>query len=317
MTATGSPDVLVTQDVPDPVPAQGEILLRTEAAPILFVETQMRSGVFPASTALPAVFGTQAAGVVTEVGAGVDAALLGTRVVVAGAGFGAHAELVCAPAESAVPIPDELSSIDAAAVVMGGSVAMALLETADLSRDSTVLIEAAGTGIGGYLTQLAHAHGVATIVATAGNTASRARARDFGADIVVDHTDVNWPARVREAVRGGTVDVAFESIGGGTALAVLDTLTPLTGRMLHYGMLSGAPAAVTTSDLLTRGVSVTGCSGPAWHARVASARSAVLELAADGGIAPIIDTVIGFDDAAYAHEQIERRRANGMFVLTP
>ncbi|WP_241566042.1 quinone oxidoreductase family protein [Prescottella agglutinans] len=317
MTATGGPDVLVTQDVPEPAPAEGEVLIRTEAAPILFVETQIRSGVFPASTALPAVFGTQAAGIVTEVGAGVDTALLGSRVVVAGTGFGAHAELVCAPAVSAVPIPDGLSSIDAAAVVMGGSVAMALLETAGLVADSTVLVEAAGTGIGGYLTQLVRSRGVGTIVATAGNPASAERARAFGADIVVDHTDAHWPARVRDALQGRTVDVAFESIGGDTALAVLDLLTPLSGRMLYYGMLGGAPAAVTTSDLLTRGVSLTGCSGPAWHARVASARSAVLELSADGGIAPIIDSVIGFDDAARAHERIERRRANGMFVLTP
>ncbi|WFR74645.1 hypothetical protein P9209_19440 [Prescottella defluvii] len=86
-------------------------------------------------------------------------------------------------------------------------------------------------------------------------------------------------------LQGGTVDVAFESIGGATALDVLDLLAPLRGRMLYYGMLSGTPAAVTAADLLVRGVSLTGCSGPAWHARVASVQSAVLDLAAEGGIA--------------------------------
>ncbi|MGW5073897.1 quinone oxidoreductase family protein [Rhodococcus sp. NPDC004095] len=317
MTATGGPDVLVTREVPAPSPADGEVLIRTEATPILFVETQIRSGVFPAPAGPPAVFGTQAAGVVTQVGAGVDTELVGTRVMVAGMGIGAHAELVCAPATSTVPIPDGLSSVDAAAVMMGGSVAMTLLETARLTRDDTVLIEAAGTGVGGYLTQLARSRGAGRIVATAGNPANRERARSLGADVVIDHTEPDWAARLPEALRGATIDVAFESIGGAGSLAVLDAMTPLSGRMLYYGMLGGAPAAITSSDLLARGLSLTGCSGPAWLDRVASARSAVLELAAGGAITPIIDSVIGFDDAGRAHDRIEMRHANGMFVLTP
>ncbi|MFE3290009.1 zinc-binding alcohol dehydrogenase family protein [Rhodococcus sp. NPDC059234] len=317
MTATGGPDVLVTREVPVPSPAHGELLVRTEATPVLFVETQIRSGVFPLPTGLPAVFGTQSAGVVTEVGPDVDRALVGTHVVVTGMGIGAHAESVCAPAESAVSIPGGLSSVDAAAVVMGGSVALSLLETARLSGDDTVLIEAAGTGVGGYLTQLARSRGAGRIIATAGSPENRERARGFGADIVIDHTEPDWADRLPEALRGDTIDIAFESVGGGSSLAVLDAMTPLSGRMLYYGMLSGAPAAVTSSDLLARGLSLTGCSGPAWLARVTSVRSAVLELAANGAITPIIDSVIGFDDAGHAHEQIELRRAKGMFVLTP
>ncbi|MFC9789202.1 zinc-binding alcohol dehydrogenase family protein [Rhodococcus sp. NPDC127528] len=317
LTATGGPETLVTREVPEPSPAAGEVLVRTEATPVLFVETQIRSGVFPVPTGLPAVFGTQAAGVVTEVGAGVDPALVGTRVVVAGMGIGAHAELVCAPAESAVPIPDGLSCVDAATVVMGGSVALALLETARLSGDDTILIEAAGTGVGGYLTQLARSRGAGTIIATAGSPENRERARSFGADITIDHTEPDWADRLPEALRGDTIDVAFESVGGSSSLAVLDAMTPLVGRMLYYGMLSGTPAAVTSSDLLARGLSLTGCSGPAWLARVAITQSTVLELAANGSIAPIIDTVLGFDDAGHAHERIELRHAKGMFVLTP
>src|SRR5262245_35403415 len=103
LRAAGAPDVLVAQDVPDPVVGAGDVLVRTEAIGVHFVETQMRSGTFPVPADV--VFGTQAAGVVVEVGTDVDRDWLGVRVV-ARTQHGAYAELVAVSVEAVTPVPD-------------------------------------------------------------------------------------------------------------------------------------------------------------------------------------------------------------------
>ncbi|MFE6857984.1 zinc-binding alcohol dehydrogenase family protein [Nocardia sp. NPDC057668] len=317
MTATGGPEVLEVRDVSAPRPQRGEVLVRTEAIPVLFPETMLRAGAFPMPAPLPLVFGTQAAGVVTELGPDTDPALLGRRVLVASNSFGTYAEQVCAPAESAVLIPDGLTAEAAAAVSMSGSVALPLLETARLTGTETVLIEAAATGVGAYLTQLAKEFGAARIIATAGGPAKADLARANGADEVIDHNDPEWPRRLRELLGDTTLDVVFDSIGGESATALLDLMTPLRGHLLSYGWLSGAPAQVTAMDLIMRGLTLTGCSGPAWLAGVAAARTAVLARAATGALTPLVDRVLPLDQAARAHQLIADRAVKGTIVLHP
>lgn len=317
MTATGSPDVLVAADVPAPRPGADEVVVRAEAIPVLFPETKLRSGEFPLGAPLPLVFGFQAAGVVTEVGADSDPALIGQRVVVATHGYGAYAEFVAAPADSVVPIPDGLSFVDAAAVLMNGSVAIPLLETAALTGVETVLIEAAATGIGSTLVRLAGEFGAARVIATAGGPDKTAHTRKMGADEVIDHNDPEWPSRLRETLDGATVDVVFDSIGGASASGLLDLMTPLRGRMLGYGWLSGAPAQVSASDLLMRGLTFTGCAGPDWLKRVASARTDVLARAAAGGLDPLVEAVLPLEQASHAHRLLEERSVLGKIVLRP
>ncbi|WP_433733645.1 quinone oxidoreductase family protein [Nocardia sp. CA-129566] len=317
MTGVGGPEVLVAQDVPAPHPGPGELVIRAEAIPVLFPETKLRSGEFPMPVEPPVVFGFQAAGVVIEAGAGVDAALIGRRVAVDTVGFGSYAEFVSAPASSATPIPDGLPSADAVAVLMNGSVALPLLETAALTGTETVLIEAAATGVGSALTQLAKEFGAARVIATAGGPEKCARARELGADEVIDHNAADWPALLSEILGGTTLDVVFDSIGGTSALALLDIMTPLRGRMLSYGWLSGAPAQVSAMDLITRGLTLTGCAGPNWLAEVARARPAVLNRAATGTLAPLVDSVLPLDQAAKAHQLIEERSPMGKIILQP
>ncbi|WP_244467507.1 quinone oxidoreductase family protein [Nocardia vulneris] len=317
MTATGGPEVLVATQVPVPTAGAGEVVVRAEAIPVLFPETKLRSGAFPLAVEPPLVFGFQAAGVVTEVGDDVDPALLGRRVALSTKGFGSYAEFVGAPASSAVPIPDGLSSVDAAAVLMSGSVAIPLLETARLTGTETVLIEAAATGIGSYLTQLAKEYGAAHIVATAGGAAKAERARALGADEVIDHNDPAWPDRLRETLGGTTLDVVFDSIGGETARDVLALTTPLHGRMLSYGWLSGAPAQFGAADLITTGRTLIGCAGPDWLARVAGSRNTILTRAAAGGIDPSVDSVLPLDQAGKAHQLLEDRTPLGRIILRP
>ncbi|MGV9661630.1 quinone oxidoreductase family protein [Nocardia niigatensis] len=317
LTGTGAPDVLVAGEVPAPRPRAGEILLRAEAIPVLFPETMLRSGAFPLPVEFPIVFGTQAAGVITEVGAGVDTSLIGRRVVLSSNSFGTYAEQVCVPAEGVTPIPDGLGTVEAAAVSMSGSVAIPLLDTARLTGTETVLIEAAATGVGAYLTQLAKEYGAARVIATAGGAEKAAQAREFGADVVIDHHAADWTERLREILGGATLDVVFDSIGGESALAVLDLMTPLRGRMLSYGFLSGAPAQVSAMDLIMRGLTLVGCSGPDWLAGMAAARGAALARAADGSLTPLVDRVLPLDQAAQAHRLLADRAAKGTIVLRP
>ncbi|WP_327118780.1 zinc-binding dehydrogenase [Nocardia sp. NBC_01730] len=317
MTETGGPDVLVATEVPAPRAGTDEVVIRAEAIPVLFPETKLRSGEFPLGARPPLVFGFQAVGEVTEVGANVDPTLIGQRVAVGTKGFGAYAEFVAAQADSAAPIPDGLSSVDAAAVLMNGSVAIPLLETAALTGAETVLIEAAATGVGSALTQLAREYGAARVIATAGGPRKAEQARKLGADQVIDHHDPAWIARLREDLGGATVDVVFDSIGGTTALDLLDLMTPLRGRMLGYGWLSGAPAQVSASDLIMRGLTFTGCAGPVWLDRVGRARVGVLALAAEGRLDPLVEAVLPLDQASRAHRLLEDRTPLGKIVLRP
>ncbi|WP_433709947.1 quinone oxidoreductase family protein [Nocardia sp. CA-084685] len=317
MTGVGGPEVLVAQDVAVPHPGTGELVIRAEAIPVLFPETKLRSGEFPMAVEPPVVFGFQAAGVVVEIGDGVDAALLGRRVTVATRGFGSYAEFVCAPAASVTAIPDTLTSVDAAAVLMDGSVALPLLATAALAGGETVLIEAAATGIGSALTQLAKEFGAARVIATAGGPEKSAHASALGADEVIDHNAPDWPTRLRETLDGTTIDVVFDSIGGTTARDLLAVMTPVRGRILSYGWLSGAPAQISTADLLPYGLTLTACAGPAWLAEVSRCGTAVLNRATTGTLSPQVDSVLSLDEAAKAHQLVEQRSCIGKIVLRP
>ncbi|GAB3206355.1 quinone oxidoreductase family protein [Nocardia tengchongensis] len=315
LTGTGGPEVLVASEVPAPRPQAGQILLHAQAIPVLFPETMLRSGAFPLPVQFPIVFGTQAAGEIAEVGAGVDPSLIGRRVVVSSNSFGTYAEQVCVPAEAATLIPDGLGTDAAAAVAMSGSVAIPLLETALLTGTETILVEAAATGVGAYLTQLAKEYGAARVIATAGGAEKAAQAREFGADAVLDHHVPGWTEQLREILGGATLDVVFDSLGGESALALLDLMTPLRGHMLSYGFLSGAPAQVGAMDLIMRGLTLTGCSGPAWLAGVAAATGTALHRAATGSLTPLVDRVLPLHQAAHAHRLLEDRAAKGTIIL--
>ncbi|MFG1781452.1 zinc-binding alcohol dehydrogenase family protein [Rhodococcus oryzae] len=317
MTSVGGPEVLVERDVPAPQPGAGEVVIRAEAIGVHFAETQLRSGIFPSPAVPPFVFGGEAAGTVVEVGGGVDRGMIGARVIATTDGTGAYAERVVAAAAATVRVPEGLSLTDAVAVSVPGAVALTLLRAADLRGGEVVLVEAAATGVGAYLTQLAGEFGAARILATAGTADKRDRARSFGACDVIDHADPDWPGRVREVLGDATIDVAFESIGGESAARLLDLMTPLEGRMLFYGLLSGRPAAIGSTDLMPRGLTLTGCGGPAWLGRVAAARAEILERAAAGTVTPVVDSILPLGDAALAHERIEKRAATGKMILAP
>lgn len=316
MTETGAPEVLVRHDVDEPRPDDGQVVIRAEAIPVLYPETMVRAGAFPFPAPLPAVFGFQAAGTIVELGAGADPALLGARVVTETGGFGAYAELVVAEQGSVTVIPDGLSIDLAAATQMPGSVALTLVATAAITPGETVLVEASATGVGSCLTQLCVARG-ARVIATAGGADKARLAREHGAAEVVDHAVPGWADQLRELLAGDTVDVVFDSIGADSLTPLLDVITPLSGRILSYGWLAGAPAQLSAVDLILRGITLTGCTGSAWLGEVARQRPAALAAAARGELTVGIDSVVPLTEAAAAHRKLEERAALGTVLLRP
>jgi NADPH2:quinone reductase len=313
---TGGPDVLVPTEVPIPTAAPGQILVKIDAIGVSAGETQLRSGAiaFP----LPAILGAEAAGTVEQLGDGVDPALLGARVVAVTGGVGSYAEYVAVDVNRTARIPDGLSTVDAIASAAPGALATALLATAAPTANETVLVEGGSGKVGGYL--VAHAHQAkARVVATAGTAAGRDRATTLGADIVVDHSDPDWPDRISAALDGGTVDAAFEMVGGTVAGRLLSALTEGTGRMLLYGRLSGHAAELDSATIMRSGLRIIGCGGLPWFNLVLGTHyPRFVDLLATGQTHRLhIDAELPLADAAEAHHRIENHTVTGRIVLRP
>ncbi|MGN9837332.1 quinone oxidoreductase family protein [Nonomuraea sp. H19] len=310
---TGGPELLEVAELPRPNPGEGQVLIRAQAVGVSYAETRIRAGAFPFPLALPTVIGAEAAGEVVEVGEGVDAKLLGSTVVGVTGGVGAYAEYVALPAAMTCPVPEGVAPEEALAVAAPGAIALGLLHRARLQGGETVLVEAGTSSIGTQLVRHAKEFGAAKVIATAGSAVKRELAGELGADLVIDHSSPGWPGELPD-----DVDVVFESIGGTSARGVLDQLTPGSGRMLYYGLLSGEPAAVTAADLMERGVTMVGCSGPGWAGEVFGTRyPEMLARLGAGRSRAFIDRRLPLEEAAEAHRLLESRAVTGRVLLIP
>jgi NADPH2:quinone reductase len=302
---SGGVEELKSEEVPTPEAGPGELLVRVEAIGVPYYEVQMRAGVFPPSGTWPAVFGHEAAGTVVEAE---DAEMVGRRVVVMSMTGGTYAEYVLMPVSAAVEVPDGVSAVDAVAVMVSGAVALTLLRTAKLTGTENVLVEAAAGGVGGYVAQLARAHGAERVFATSGGGK-----QVKGMDAVFDHRVPGWTDEVPDGR-----DVVFESIGGASAGKLLEKLVPGSGRMLFYGLLSGEPPAVAPMDLLRRGLTFVGCGGQDGYVkRVEAARPDVLDEVANGRLEPLVDKSFPLEEAARGHERVESGESAGRVILVP
>jgi NADPH2:quinone reductase len=201
--------------------------------------------------------------------------------------------------------------LDAAvALLADGRTATMLARAASLRGGDRVLVEAAAGGVGSLLVQLAVAAG-ATVVAAAGGERKLALAGDLGAEVLVDYRDPEWPVRVREAVGG--LDVVFDGVGGEVGRAAFGLLDR-GGRMLSYGLASGAWAGVSEDEAAERGVTLIGLRRPAPDELRELTESAPAEAAA-GRLRPVIGQRFALDRAAEAHAAIESRATVGKTLL--
>jgi NADPH2:quinone reductase len=255
--------------------------------------------------ALPAILGNGVGGTVGDA-----SPWSGLRVVASLNGRGGYAERAVATASALIRVPEELAMRDAVALLADGRTALALAGHADLEAGVTVLVEAAGGGVGTLLVQIARRAG-ARVVALASQPRKLALARDLGADVTVDYSQDGWERQVRALV--GEVDVVFDGVGGDIGLTAFGLLRA-GGRFCPFGMASGSFAPVTPELAQASQVTVRRGAGGSPDELTALARTALAEAAA-GRLRPVVGQEFELADAARAHAAIETRQTVGKTLL--
>ncbi|MGH3491578.1 MAG: zinc-binding dehydrogenase [Actinopolymorphaceae bacterium] len=305
----GGPEMLRVEETPVPEPGPRQALIDVTYANITFVETQVRANAGPFKVTLPMIMGNGVGGLVTSVGEGADAGVVGRRVVSSTGGSGGYADRVAVDAAGLYDVPAELDLDAAVALLADGRTAVMLIHTVGVRKGDRVLVEAAAGGVGTLLVQLALTAG-ATVVAAAGGDRKVALARDLGADVAVDYLQPDWAERVRTAVGG--VDVVLDGVGGtvaGSAFGLLDQ----GGRMLSYGLASGTWAGISDDAAAERAVTMV-TSGPTPEELRTYTVDALTEAAA-GRLRPVIGQRFPLEQAADAHAAIQARATVGKTLL--
>jgi NADPH:quinone reductase len=315
--ATGGPEVLTFEELPDPVPGPTELKVKVEAIGVNFIEIYHRQGLYPSP--LPFIPGTEAAGVVSGVGAEVKGFRVGDRVVTVNA-KGAYATMTLVPADKAVKVPDGVATKVAAAAWLQGLTAHYLTHsTFDLKRGDKCLIHAAAGGVGLLLCQMAKAKG-AFVIGTASTSEKRELAKRAGAAEVIDYTTTDFSGEARRLTGGAGVDVVYDSVGASTFQRSLQSIRP-RGMLVLFGASSG-PVPPFDPQLLNRSGSLF-LTRPTLTHYVAT-RAELEQRGADllGWIASAkLDVRIGAEfklaDAAKAQIALASRATTGKTLLIP
>jgi len=315
----GGPEVLRYEEIAVGSPGPGEVRLRHTAIGLNFLDTYFRSGLYPPPQGLPFIPGSEAAGVIVEVGAGVSEFRPGDRVAY-GSSLGAYAtERVMATAPL-VKLPDTIRDETAAAMMLKGMTARYLLrQTHKLKAGDTILVHAAAGGVGLILSQWA-THLGATVIGTVGSSEKAELARANGVAYAINYNEENFVERVRDITEGAMCDVVYDGVGQATYPASLDTLKP-RGLFVSFGNASGAIQNFSLMALSQKGSLY--ATRPTLFTHVAT-RDALLENANDlfdvvgSGIVRIpVNQRYRLADAAEAHRDLEGRRTTGSTVLLP
>jgi NADPH2:quinone reductase len=317
---TGGPEVLVYETVPDPVPGPNEVLIKVEAVGMNFSDVLRRRGDnYPVASPLPFTPGSEVAGTVAALGAGVTGVELGSLVYAAPRG-GGYAQYVVAPAAGVIPIPAGIDAAQATTLVIQGlTAAFALRDAGRLSPGESVLVEAAAGGVGSFAVQLARLSGAGLVIGAAGSEAKRAKALALGADRAVDYTAPDWARQVRAMTDGRGVDIILEMTGGDTVGQALDALADF-GRMVVYGQASGEAALVDPQRLTVPNQSVTGFYIGAYFKRPELVRQTLAEIVghvAAGRLTLEVGALLPLSQAVEAHRMLEGRQSTGKLVLQP
>ena len=314
---TGGPEVLELVEIDTPTPGPGQILIRHEAIGINFIETYQRTGLYPVK--LPAIPGSEVAGVVEAIGDGVTRVKVGDRVATMGSS-GAYAEASIVRADRAVIIPDAITTRVAAAILLKGMTTEALVRrTYPVKAGETVLVHAAVGGVGQMMTQWLKAIG-ATVIATVGSEAKAEKARALGADHVILYREQDVAAEVRRITVGVGVPVAYDSVGKDTFEGTLASLAR-RGLFVSFGNASGAAPAFAPGRLAAAGSVY--LTRPTLGDYVVTTEeldesaAMVFGMVASGKINIEIGQTFSLDNARQAHEALESRVTVGASLLLP
>ncbi len=315
----GEPEVLQLDEVEDPQPGPGQVVVRVHAVGVNPVETYIRSGIYP-KPPTPFTPGNDGAGVIDAVGADVNEMAVGDRVYIAGSKSGTYAEKSLCEVTSVHPLPEPASYAQGAAMnVAYGTAYQAFVHRARPLPGESVLIHGASGGVGTAGVQLARAAGL-TVIGTAGTERGRQLVLDQGAHHVLDHTVSEYLEQVLSLTAGRGVDIILEMLANVNLGHDLNVLAP-GGRVVvignrgpgNQGTVSINPRAAMSRDAAILGMNLGNASA---RERV-SIHAALVAGLANGTLRPVIGQEFPLAEAAKAHHAVIESRAYGKIVLLP
>ena len=319
MHETGGPEVLRFEEYDPGAPGPGDALVRHEAIGVNFIDIYHRTGLYPLPH-LPAVIGMEGAGIVEAVGKGVSEVSAGDRVAYAGLPPGAYAEVRVIPAHRLVALPENISTRQAAGMMLRGMTARYLLHGCyAVKPGDTILIHAAAGGVGTLVCQWAK-HLGATVIGTVGSKEKARIAKSNGCDHTIDYREEDFTSRVKEITGGRGVDVVYDSVGRDTFTKSLDCLRPM-GSMVSFGQSSGTVLPFDVGILAAKGsLFLTRPSLMSYTARredlLAHAKD-LFEVVGSGIVKVQIGKEYPLADVGTAHRDMESRRTTGSVILVP
>ena len=309
----GGPEVLKVEEIPQPKPGPGQVVVRIKAAGVNPADTYMRSGNYSSKPPLPYTPGSDGAGVIETVGAGVGRVKPGDRVYTALTVSGTYAEYALALESQVHPLPERVSWAQGAAVFVPYATAYrALAQRAHARGGETLLVHGASGGVGVAAVQTARARGM-IVIGTAGTDKGRDLVLREGAHHVVDHHAAGYPDRIRELTGGRGVDVILEMLANVNLGADLKILAP-GGRVVVIG--SRGEATVNPRDLMFRDAAVFGML--LWNIAAPDAQDAHAAIGAgleNGTLRPVVGTELPLASAAKAHRKVLEPGAFGKIAL--
>jgi NADPH:quinone reductase-like Zn-dependent oxidoreductase len=333
--APGGLDQLEYTDWPDPVAGPGEVIVKVGATACNHADVWLRRGMLGP---LPMVPGIDAAGTIADIGPGVTGLPAGTRVLLNPATSCGHcpychagehglcaerkalgqlmdggfAQYVKIPWENVHPIRDDLSFEEAAAIPSAFFTAWQLLtRRADLRFGQTILVMASGSGVGSAAIQIARLLG-ARIIATAGSDAKLQRAREWGADALVNYSQDDWPRQVMDLTDGEGAHVILDTVGGAFWPGYFQCIRR-GGKIVTFSFTSGKTPSVDIETIMRRQMSIIGSSPQGAKTIVEQ----VMALVNQGKLQGVVDRVFPLSEAARAQEAMEQRDVIGKIVLVP
>lgn len=315
LEATGAPDVLVPAQLPLPTPGPTQVLVKTAAVGVNFIETYQRAGVYPVQ--LPFVPGTEAAGEVVAVGSEVTHFSVGNRLATANA-TATYAEYFLVDQELAVPVPESISWEDAAALPLQGMTAHYLINsTFRVESGHNVLIHAGAGGVGGIAIQLLKARG-ATVFTTVSSDEKADIAAAHGADHVLRYE--GFAENIKDLTDGAGLDVVYDGVGKDTfekSLTVLKT----RGMAVLFGGASGQVAPFDLQKL--NGLGSLFVTRPTLahysqdHQEISWRMGELFDAIASGDLKLTVDQTFPLEQATEAHTYLEARKTRGKVLLLP
>lgn len=313
---TGGPEVLKYEEVERPSPGPNEVLVKVHTVGVNFADTLFRRGQYLVQPEFPATPGSEAAGVVEEVGEGGNENLIGHRV--AFLGQQCYAEYTRVNVRQLIPLPDLISFEQGAAFPLQGLTAYHMLYTMDqVQAGKSVLVHAAAGGVGLLAIQMAK-QADATVYGTTSSEDKAQVVREMGADEVILYNKSDFAEEIKRLTSGRGVDLVLDSVGKATFEGSLNSLAPF-GHLISYGGASGRPDPLDVRSLYEKSLKVSAF----WLVTASRVPEValrgveqVVSLVASGQLKLTIGLKLPLAEAAEAHSKLEGRETTGKIILT-